>query len=189
MEIKLFKNWWLLGLKGLILLLLGLYTVFNPSTAAGFLPMYLGVAGVLAGIAEIGLALTNWEHEERGSFLGEGVLDLLVGIVFLTRPEVANILPILLGIWIMFSGASLLMRGLRGRVEGNYLIPSLLVLVLGFLLVTNPFGAYVSLMLFLGIVLIVIGLALLFVSWKLRGLGRKLDRAADAMASRLQNRP
>ncbi len=187
MAIRLFKNWWLLGLKGLILFLLGLYTLLNPDTAAGFLPIYLGIAGVLAGISEIILALTNRDKEEWGSFLAEGILDLLIGVIFLSLPEAANIIPILLGIWILFSGASLLMRGLRGKTESNYLIPSLLLLVVGFLMVTNPFGTYVSLMILLGIVLIVVGLALMFVSWKLRGLGHKLEDAAEAVTQRLQN--
>ena len=186
---KLFKNWWLLGLKGLILFALGLYALFNRGTAAGVLVTYLGIAGILAGIAEIGLALSNRDQEEWGSFLGEGVLDLLVGIVFLTRPEVVNIIPILLGVWILFTGASLLMRGLRGRVEGSYLIPSILMLVLGFVLITNPFSAYISLMILLGMVLLLVGLALMFVSWKLRSLGKKVERATEAVATRLQNRP
>lgn len=186
---KLFKNWWLLGLKGLMLFGLGLFALFNPGTAAGVLVTYLGIAGILAGIAEIALAFSNREREEWGSYLGEGVLDLLVGIVFLTRPEVVNILPILLGVWILFTGASLLMRGLRGRAEGSYLVPGILMLVLGFLLISNPFGAYVSILIVLGIALLLLGLSLMFVSWKLRGLGKKVGRAAEAVAGRLQNRP
>jgi len=188
MAFRIFKNWWLLGLKGLMLFALGLFAVFNPSTATGVLATYLGIAGILAGTAEIAMALSNRDREDWGSYLGEGVLDLLIGLLFLVRPEIANIIPIVLGIWILFSGASLLMRGLRGRVEGNYLIPSLLILVLGFLLVTNPFGAYVSLMAFLGVALIVIGLALMFVSWKLRGLGKKFEQTAEQLAARLQER-
>ncbi len=188
MAFRIFKNWWLLGLKGLMLFALGLFAVFNPSTATGVLATYLGIAGILAGTAEIAMAFSNRDREDWGSYLGEGVLDLLIGLLFLVRPEIANIIPIVLGIWILFSGASLLMRGLRGRVEGNYLIPSLLILVLGFLLVTNPFGAYVSLMVFLGVALIAIGLALMFVSWKLRGLGKKVEQSTEQLAARLQER-
>ncbi len=190
MAIRLFKNWWLIGLKGLFLFLLGLFTLLNPDTAADFIPFYLGLAGVIAGLGEITLALTNRENENWGSFLAEGILDLLIGIIFLSKPEVANIIPILLGIWILFSGAALLMRGLRGQApNNNYLLPALLLLVIGFLMVTNPFGAYVSLMILLGIVLIVVGLAIMFVSWKLRGLKKEWKETAGNIQSRMKERP
>jgi len=189
MAIRLFKNWWLLGLKGLFLFLLGLFTLLNPDTAAGFIPFYLGLAGVIAGLGEITLALTNREHENWGSFLAEGILDLLIGIIFLTKPEVANIIPFLLGIWILFSGASLLMRGLRGKSpNNNYLLPALLLLVIGFLMVTNPFSAYVSLMILLGIVLIVVGLAIMFVSWRLRKIREDLEEVGEKIKTRLEER-
>jgi len=188
MAFRIFKNWWLLGLKGLMLFALGLFAVFNPSTATGVLATYLGIAGILAGTAEIAMALSNRDREDWGSYLGEGVLDLLIGLLFLVRPEIANIIPIVLGIWILFSGASLLMRGLGGRTTGSYLVSSILMLILGFLLIIHPFGAYISLMVFLGLVLGIAGLAFMFVSWKLRGLGKKVEQTAERLAARLQER-
>ena len=189
-----FKNWWLLGLKGLILFLLGLYTLFNTDTAAGGLILFFGIAAVLAGVSEIFVALTNRAQDNWGGLLGEGVLDLLIGVILLAKPGVANILPILIGIWILFSGISLLMRSLRGTdqpeaAEGpSGLWMAIILIVVGLLAVINPFGAYQALMGFLGFSLLILGLIVLFVAWKLRGVKKQIGAAGAAVKARLQDR-
>jgi len=194
MELHPFKNWWLLGLKGLILFLLGLYTLFNTDTAADGLILFFGISAVLGGVSEIFLALTNRDRDNWGGLLGEGVLDLLIGIILLAKPDVANILPILIGIWILFSGISLLMRSLRGSdqpeaAEGpGGLWLGIVLIIVGLLAVINPFGAYQALMGFLGFSLLILGLIVMFVAWKLRGVKKQIGSAAAAVKSRLQDR-
>ena len=193
MEIRLFKNWWLLGLKGLVFFLLGIFTLFNSNTAAETLILVFGISGLLAGLSEIAVSLSNRDQENWGALLGEGVLDLLIGLIFLIKPGVANILPVLVGIWVLFAGISLLSRSLRGGREpvleesgGSWL--GIILIIVGFFLVTNPFGAYQTLMVFLGIALVLLGLVVMFIAWKLRGVGKRIGQAVETLTSRFKDR-
>ena len=193
MAIKIFKNWWLLFIKGLILALLGLYTVFNTETSAEGLILFFGITALLSGAGEIFTALSNRDQNEWGALLSEGVLDVLIGIILLSKPEAANLLPILIGIWILFSGISLLSRSLALRREGgedwtNWLIFSIVIIIVGFLVVTNPFGAYQTLMLFLGVSLILLGAVVMFIAWKLRGLKVMAVDAREKITGRIKGR-
>lgn len=173
MALQLFRNWWLLALKGLLLLLMGLFTLFNTELALGGIVLYLGIMVLVGGVAEVLVAFLNRDNPQWTSFLLEGLVDIVIGVLLLSRPEVIGLIPILLGIWIAISGMLLLVRSLRERKEGNaawlnWLALSVVLLFIGIWLVADPLGSLISITWLLGIVLVVFGLLILMIAFRLK---------------------
>ena len=182
MSFRPFRNWWLLALKGALLMIFGLYILFNPGVALGGLVLYLGITAIASGVLELVLAFT--EGGDRGSYLFDGLLDLLIGALLLWRPEVLGLIPILLGVWVGISGISLLMRSLRQRKAGekswgSWLILSVVLIVLGAQLIFDPVGSMISVAWILGIVLLLFGVLLVFLALKIRKLGAHISKGVQ----------
>ena len=181
MSFRPFRNWWMLALKGALLIIFGLYTLFNPGVALAVLVLYLGIAMLASGVLQIVLAFTS--SGDRGSYIFDGLLDILIGVLLLWRPEVLGLIPILLGVWVAISGISLLLRALRQRRAGerswsSWMILSAVLIVLGAQLIFDPGGSMVAVTWILGIVLLLFGALLLFLALKVRKAGARIAEVA-----------
>jgi uncharacterized membrane protein HdeD (DUF308 family) len=183
MSFRPFRNWWLLALKGALLAAFGLYILFNPGVALTGLVMYLGIAAVVAGAMEIVLAFTS--PGDRGSYLFDGLLDLLIGVLLLWKPQILGLVPILLGAWVAVSGIALLVRAFGQRKAGDkswssWLILSAVLIALGAQLIFDPEGSMVAVTWILGIVFVLFGALLLFLAFKIRRMrGRVVAAVRD----------
>ena len=74
------------------------------------LVFYLGLLALLGGVAEITLAILNRDRPQWTGYLLEGLLDVGIGVLLLAKPGVVELIPIMLGIWIVASGTLLLVR-------------------------------------------------------------------------------
>lgn len=181
-----FRNWWLLALKGLVLLLMGIFILFNPELALNAIIFYLGLLALVGGVAEVTLAVMNRDKPQWTGYLLEGLLDIGIGVLLLTKPVVAELLPILLGIWIVASGLMLLVRAFRSRSAGHaswtqWLFLSVLLIAIGLWVVYDPRGTLVSFTLLMGIALLAFGLLVLLIALRLRGTQRAIRKAAEKL--------
>jgi uncharacterized membrane protein HdeD (DUF308 family) len=102
------------------------------------------------------------------SGLAVGLIDLVLGILLLVRPELAaEILPLIVGVLILFDGMFKLQIALdlrRGGLPGwiAELVLALLSGVCGVLLILNPFAGALALMILMGVSLTVDGIQNLF---------------------------
>ena len=65
MEKKLFKNWWLLTIKGLIAILFGIILVSVPEESLKFMVRWFGIIVALGGVFLIIGAYTHREHNRK----------------------------------------------------------------------------------------------------------------------------
>jgi uncharacterized membrane protein HdeD (DUF308 family) len=184
-----FRNWWLLAVKGALLLIMGAYVLFNAELALAALVFYLGLLALLAGVAEVALAILNRDKAQWTGYLLEGLLDVGIGVLLLAKPEVVGLIPILLGIWIVASGILLLVRTLRARQQGatywaNWLVLSILLVLLGLWLIFDPTGTLVSVTWLLGLVMFAFGLLVLLVAFRLRASNKAIKKAAEELEAR-----
>jgi uncharacterized membrane protein HdeD (DUF308 family) len=184
-----FRNWWLLALKGFLLLLMGAYTLFNAELALAALVFYLGLLAVVGGVAEVALAILNRDKPQWTGYLLEGLLDVGIGVLLLAKPGVVSLIPVMLGIWIVASGILLLVRTLRARQEGgaywaNWLVLSLLLVLLGLWLIFDPTGTLVSVTWLLGLVMFAFGLLVLLIAFRLRSANNAIKKAAEDLEAR-----
>ncbi len=184
-----FKNWWLLAVKGALLLIMGVYILFNAEVALAALVFYLGLLALLAGVAEVALAVLNRDNPQWTGYLLEGLLDVGIGVLLLAKPGVVELVPIMLGIWIVGSGVLLMVRTLRTRHEGgaywsNWIVLSVLLVLLGLWLIFDPTGTLVSVTWLLGIVMFAFGLLVVIFAFRLRGTNKAIHKAAAELDQR-----
>ncbi len=94
---------------GLLLIVSGIYVLFNPIAALVASALFIGIVLVLLGMGYLYL------YSQTRSYLtlGLGLLDLFMGIIFLSNMGIsAATVPIIFALWILFVSISQLTVGL-----------------------------------------------------------------------------
>lgn len=141
---------------GIIMIILGLYILFNPIASLLGLALYVGIAFVVIGA---GYLLASFSFQS-GWYLFVGLLDFLVGIILISNIGVtASTLPIIFALWCLAVGVIQLSTSLNlrriGFPWGWTLSTGILGIVFAFLIlifpilgavtITTIMGLYVSL--------------------------------------------
>ncbi len=172
-----FNKWWLLLIKGFILILLALVIMFNPRQTLLMISIYMGISLIITGItlllisAELKKAMENWTMR-----LAEGLLDIVFGFFLLAHPDVSMvIIPILIGFWVIFYGVLILSGSfqfsdaMKVRKKA-ILIVGIITIISGFIIAYNPNITIVSVGMLIGIPVLIIGFANLFFAINLKNL-------------------
>lgn len=156
------KHWWLLMLSGLLCIVAGILVFVYPVESYMTLGILFGVLMLIVGAAQLIIAASSGNYlTMRGYVIVGGVLDLLLGIFLCVYPAVTLVLlPILLGIWMMYHsfmiiafGGDLEMLKVNGGIWS--IVGGILLLLLSILILLNPFGAGIT------AVVVITGIALL----------------------------
>ena len=153
------KNIWTL-IFGIFMISGGIYALFNPLSALIAVALYIGIIFIAMGISY----LQTYRFIKFGSILALGVLDILVGILFITNLGIsAATLPFILALWTILVGALQIIIAIQLKKEkfptwslrmGTGVFGS----ILGLLMLIYPiFGALVITIL-IGISLILFGI-------------------------------
>lgn len=149
---------------GVMFILLGLAAFFVPETMLEVMGYVIGGALVLAGIVYIVAYLLRdaMANVLRNDFVF-GLAAIAIGVVVFTKVKlIVSILPIILGIMVIISGCLKLQNAIdMKRINAPrwfiFLILSVINLVLGAVLVINPFATALLLYRIIGIGLIFSG--------------------------------
>ena len=155
---------WNLILMSLLYLALGIFLLMVPGTALNVVCYALG--GVVLACAAV--QLIRYFVVERGVFQSQltlisGLICLALGVFLLLRSDiVVSILPIVFGLFVIFDAIGRVQNALDLRRCGydswkGFLLLPVLSVVLGVVLIVNPFGAMETLVMAIGIILIVEG--------------------------------
>ena len=136
---------WTLYTTGGILILLGVLSFFYPAASLLSLALFLGIGFIVAGINHLVPYFSMKGDPLRpGWLLPQGILDLLTGVLMLTRLGLtAFMIPVLLGIWMFFMGglrivAAFRIRRARIRRWWMMLVSGVLTLLCAFLVASSP---------------------------------------------------
>ena len=155
---------WNLVLMSARYLGLGVFLLMKPTTALNIVCYALG-AVVLACAA---VQLIRYFVVERGVFQSQltlisGIICLALGAFLILRSDiVVSILPIVFGLFVIFDSISRVQNALDLRRCGysswkSFLLLPVLSVVLGVIMILNPFGTMETLVMAIGIILIVEG--------------------------------
>lgn len=143
-------------IAGILMALLGVFIWLNPAATLLALALYIGIVFIAVGAGYFAASFSF----RSGWYLLVGILDILVGIVFVGNLGVsAASLPIIFAIWCLAVGAIQVASAFQLRSEGFpwgwSLSVGLLGIVFGFLILAYPalgaltitalMGAYVML--------------------------------------------
>lgn len=97
-------------LIGILLIIGGIYVLFNPLAALIASALFIGIALVLVGVGYLFL----YTQDKSYLTLSLGILDIFIGLVFLSNIGIsAATMPIIFALWILFIGISQLAMGLE----------------------------------------------------------------------------
>ena len=177
MQIRLFKNWWLMTLKGVLAISYGIVVLIRPNPLiTNSLAISFGLLVLVSGIMIITGALINKRTSPRWMWwLVEGILDLLFGAFFVFNPQMAKaFFLIFLALWACIIGIIQIMTSFRMI---NYmdrwwmmLISGVFSILFAILVFINPFYANYNLGSIIGASCIVFGLIMVFLSRTLRDI-------------------
>lgn len=172
------RHWWLMLVVGILSVVAGILVFVFPLETYVTLSILFGVLMMLVGAAQLILSSSSNNYlMTRGYFIVGGVLDVLLGLFLCLYPGITIfLLPILLGIWMLYHsfmiiafGGDLDTFGVDG--QGFVVGSGILLLILSILILMNPFSAGIAAVVVLtGIGLVVFGLILVMLSVKLKEL-------------------
>ena len=177
-------------------IVIGMMLLIMPQTSLLWICYAFGAVVLITGIVcLIQYARIRGSGFSAPFFLVAGVSTAALGIFSLARPEVvASFLPVVFGLFILIDGCSRIGTALelaRRKADKWWmmLLFSVLSIALGLLLLVNPFGAAVSVVMLCGVLLIIEGVVnlscVVYTAMELRALDRMADAAMTATLSAL----
>ena len=169
------KNWWLSLIVGVLFIIVGIWIFRTPVASYMSLSLLFSISIFISGIFGIIFAISNRNRMEGwGWYLAGGILDLVVGILFVSHPLMTmTIIPFYVGFWVLFRGV--LGIGLSFQLKhfgvpnwGWLLLFGILTLLFSFLLLMNPAFAILSIVYMTGIAFIVMGVFRMILAFELR---------------------
>ena len=99
------RYWWMVALRGLLLLLLGLAAVLWPGATLTVLVLWIGAGFFVNGVLALAAAIAGRDVEGRGWMILEGVLGIGAGILTFLYPGITGLVLLwLVAGWAIVSG-------------------------------------------------------------------------------------
>ncbi|MFL5517333.1 MAG: HdeD family acid-resistance protein [Gemmatimonadales bacterium] len=181
------RFWWMVVLRGVLLLLLGVAALRWPGATLAVLVLWIGAGFLVNGVFALVAALAGRDVEGRGWLVLEGALGVLAGLVTLMNPGFTGIVLLwLLAGWAILSGIIQVVAAVRFRrvIRGELFLglAGVLAILFGVLLVARPAAGLVALAFLLGWFAIFYGVVLIALGLRLRRLLRELEQRVAAPA-------
>lgn len=187
------KHWYIPLIIGILLILLGFYTITTPLTSFLALTLLFSWSFIITGLLEIIFAIQNKDEIEGwGWYLTGGILYTLFGILLLSNPAVsAMTLTFVVGFYIMFRSIQLMafsfdLKNYGSKNWGWILIWAILGVIFSFILLWNPAFAGLSLVIWTGMAIISIGFSACFLAFQLKGIKNKTSQMSEEWKKRYQ---
>lgn len=165
------KHWWLITLKGLIFIFLGIYILKFPVSGMLGLIVYGGFSLILSGLIISVFAITTHKTNRNWTWhIAEGFLDILLGIILLLNIGLTAItLPFVFAFFGILTGIFWIVEALYFKRNGYKpwsvaLLAGLLSLVIGILIFLHPVIAALTIFAFIGCMFILQGFFLVLFS-------------------------
>lgn len=175
--------WWIALLRGLLLIALGAYALFQPNMTLVALTQVVGIFVVVDGVSAIITALLGWT-DSPGWTIARGVLGIVVGGFVIGQSALiagvtAMFVMYVLALHALAAGALEIVVAIRQRKviegEGWLILNGVLTILFGIILAIAPLLATYLLIRILGAYAIFFGVSILVFSWGLKGLGRRIS--------------
>jgi len=172
------RNWGWVALRGVMAILFGTLTLFNPGITLATLVLLFGAFALVEGSFMIISAIANRHGEPRwGALLFGGILGIGAGLVTIFLPGITALaLLAVIAAWAIVTGGAEIVAAIRLRQEltGEWMLvlAGLLGIAFGVLLVVAPGAGALAMMLWIGGYAVVSGFVLVALGFRLRSWGR-----------------
>jgi uncharacterized membrane protein HdeD (DUF308 family) len=188
--LSLSRNWWLVALRGLLILLFGLAALVWPGVTLAVLVLWVGAGLLVNGAFALGAAIAGHDVEGRGWLVLEGVLGIVAGIIAFGYPGITQFLLLwMVAGWAVASGVAEIAAAVHFRkvITGEWLLglAGVLSVLFGVLLIVWPVAGLLTLALVIGWYAILYGAALIALGVRLRNLRSGLAGDVGGVSARL----
>ena len=113
------RSWWILLLRGLLAVGLGLLAFTRPVWSLGAVVLAFGFYAMIEGTSALFAAAFGWRHrEDRWLLVLEGLIGIAVGVLTLRTPAITAMLMIFfIAIWALATGVLRIVESMRLRRE------------------------------------------------------------------------
>jgi uncharacterized membrane protein HdeD (DUF308 family) len=187
------KRWWLISLRGLVALVLGIVLlVLDPLAAAELLILFIGIYALVDGIFALVVGIINRPpHRDRGWLIAEGIIGILAGIAILLAPVLAGVIIIyFIAFWALLTG---ILEIVFSIAEWKYipgawmiLLTGIISVLLGGLILANIVAGVVLLVVIVAVYLVLFGLLLMLLGFSLKNID--VDKLSKEIAAELEKK-
>ncbi len=176
--------WWLTLIRGILLILLGVYALLSPGMTLVALAQVLGFFMMLDGLLAIWAAVSGQTTTRLWTAL-RGALLILAGLFVLGHPLImaalsATVLIYLLAGSLILSGIVEIFVAVRDRKEivgeGWLILGGVLAIIFGLILASAPLPAAATIVRIFGVFAVIAGIALISAAFRFRNFGKNLKR-------------
>ena len=171
------KYWWLVLIKGIILILLSFFIFSNPVGTLIGLALYIGIALMITGILLIVTSLSNRKADDQwGWKLTEGIVDVFFAFILLSNPAVtAAVFPFVVGFWMIFYGIMLFVGSFSVKKEGDNswgisLIGGILTVFFGYIIMSDILTGAIAITFWIGAGFMLFGLINISAAFRMKKL-------------------
>jgi uncharacterized membrane protein HdeD (DUF308 family) len=176
-------NWWVVALRGVAAVILGILTLLFPGLALLTLVSLFGIYALIDGIS---MAIISIQHRQETYWwvhLLEGLVGILAGILTIMYPDITSlILLYIIASWAVLTGLFEIWAAvqLRKAIQGELWLGlgGVISILFGFLLILSPSTGALAVLTIIGIYAIAFGVVLLILSFRLRGISQQNKASA-----------
>lgn len=169
------RNWWMLLLRGIAAVLFGVSVLVWPGIALTTLVLLWGAYAVVDGIFALVMGFQGQPaHANRWFTILEGAISIIAGVIAFVWPGItAMALLYVIAAWAIVTGIVEFIAAiqLRKEISGEFWLGlgGVMSAIFGVLLFLYPGAGMLSLLWLLGVYAIAFGVAIIFLSFRLRG--------------------
>ena len=146
--------------SSVIALIIGLIIAFNPTMSDKTIGIIVACYMIVYGVVLVILDVTSNKYYVPFDGIISGVLSIILGIVLIGKPDIlSTVLAIMIGVWIILSSVNMIKMSISLKDSDSPWILLLLLgifdLLVGIIVLFNPFEASISMTVFAGIMIIV----------------------------------
>jgi len=172
----LFRNWWVLLLRGAAAIAFGVLTLTMPQVSLAALVLLFGIYAIADGLLAVWMAIAGRaDNEQWWVVLLWGLVGIGAGILTFLVPQLTALaLLFYIAIWAVATGMLQIVMAIRLRreIRGEWvlILAGLASVAFGVLLVANPGAGALAVLWLIGAYAIAFGVLLVVLAFKARGM-------------------
>jgi len=188
MESKLFKNWWLLAVNGIIAILVGILLLFTTPEFINTIVRIIGLVVLVGGVVLLITALYYLKKDRSVLMMMiQSVASITIGLIILIFPESSlKWFLILIGVWAVIVGlfqlVILINLGKNLANRNLILLNGLLTIALGVVLILYPVEFAGVIAKVLGIAAALFGAVMIYLGFAVRKISQIPEKKQEPHA-------
>lgn len=177
---RLIKYWWMSLIIGFASAAVGFIVLVQPATSYFTFALWLGVVVIISGITGLVQSLgSKSQLVHRGWLIIASGLDIIIGLLLFNSMLSAAVMPIILGVWLLYRGCAMLAQGfdLRNygiRDAGWVIFYALVIIAISIAVLWMPSTLGVeAVILFVAIAFIAYGVSMVSLGFRLWDIHRR----------------